>query len=206
MEALTKILVTARDQFRKYGFKTVTMDDVARAAGISKKTLYQHFETKADVVKAAMLHHHENMICDCRLRMDESENAIEAMVRIMAQMDTEFRQINPMAILELRRFFPEAFRLFSDKLMAENADILRQNITNGIREGYYREDLNPELLAMYRIETSLAVFHPDSSLTAKYSPYDANHQIAEHFLYGLLTPKGEKLYIRYKEKYLQPTK
>jgi hypothetical protein len=70
-------------------------------------------------------------------------------------------------------------------------------------EGLYREGMDADLLACYRIESCLILFQPNSLTTQMHPPHLVSQAIMENFLYGLLTPKGEKVYQKYSEKYLQ---
>ncbi len=202
-EPLNKILAAAMDLFRQYGFKTITMDDIARKAGISKKTLYQHFANKNEVVSESVCRYKDSKTDLCIQAMDDSENAIEAMVRIMGLFDQMNRQINPMAILELERFFPEAFKKFKDSLLERDVTSVRSNLERGIQEGLYRPEIDPEFMARYRMELSLIMFHSNLLVNERQDLQFVGHEISEHFLYGIMTPKGEKLYQKYKEQYLK---
>jgi AcrR family transcriptional regulator len=203
MDTLTKILSVAVDSFRQYGFKTITMDDIARKAGISKKTLYQHFPSKPDVVIAAMEWHHEHMDTLITRLMEDAENAVEAMVRVNAVLSQVFRQINPVALLELERFFPDGYRQFKEKHIQKDIAKIRDNIIRGMKEGVYRAGMDADLLACFRIESCLILFQPNSITAKIHPPHVATQVIMENFLYGLMTPKGEKLYQKYSEKYLK---
>jgi AcrR family transcriptional regulator len=203
MDALTKILTVAVESFRQYGFKTITMDDIARRAGISKKTLYQHFTSKPEVVLAATTWHQEIMHKHMVDMIADSENAVEGMVRVNALLNQMFRQINPLAMLELQRFFPEAYSLFREKLVHKDISTIRDNIIRGMEEGLYREGMDADLLARYRVESCLIFFQPNSLINEAHHPHLVNKAIMENFLYGLMTPKGEKLYQKYSEKYLK---
>ena len=77
------------------------MDDIARRAGISKKTLYQHFANKQEVVNESVVWYKKNMTDSCATQVKNAENAIEAMVRMLAFMDNSHKQTNPLAIFEL---------------------------------------------------------------------------------------------------------
>src|ERR1700744_5689810 len=109
MEPLTKILSASAELFSQYGFKTITMDDIARTAGISKKTLYQHFANKQEVANESVLWYKNNTAEAWMAALDGSENAIEAIVRMLAFFDDMQKRINPMAMFEMQRFFPEAY-------------------------------------------------------------------------------------------------
>ena len=203
MEPLTKILSASVEMFSQYGFKTITMDDIARRAGISKKTLYQHFANKQEVVQESVIWYKNQATSNCEAMLNGAENAIEAMVMMLAFFDNMNKRINPMAIFEMQRFFPEAYKAFRDMLADRDVVMIRENILWGIKEGLYREDINADLMARYRLETSLLILQPNLLVSDRNNLISVALEIGEHFLYGIMTPKGEKLYQKYKQKYLQ---
>lgn len=205
MEALEKILSSSVELFSQYGFKSITMDDIARRAGISKKTLYQHFANKQEVVNESVAWYKNNTTESCVGVLKDAENAIEAMVRILAFFDTMYKRINPMAIFEMQRFFPDAYKQFRDLLIERDVVLVKENILQGIKEGYYREDLNADLMARYRIETSLMALQPNLMVNDRASLMSVALEIGEHFMYGMMTPKGIELYLKYKQQYLKQT-
>jgi AcrR family transcriptional regulator len=206
MDYLTKILSVSVELFRQYGFKAITTDDIARRAGISKKTLYQHFANKQEIVNESVLWFKNQMTDTCNDMAKESENAIEAMVKTLAYMDTMYKQINPMAMFEMQRFFPDAYETFRNQLQAKDVGIIKDNIEQGIAEGLYRDDVNAELMARYRLESSLMILQPNLMVNSRNDLLSVSLEIGEHFLYGIMTPKGLKQYLKYKAKYfIQPT-
>jgi AcrR family transcriptional regulator len=202
MDAYNKILLVATDLFRQYGFKAITMDEIARRGGISKKTLYQHFTSKPDVVLAAVDSYQKHIHNVVQQVIDDSENAVEAMVRINAVLGQMFRQMNPIAMMELQRFFPESYKAFRDHQLDEDVELIRRNIVRGMEEGLYRLGMDADLLARYRLESCMVIFQPNSLVNQTHHPHQAALAIMENFLYGLMTPKGEKLYQKYSDKYL----
>lgn len=203
MEPLAKILSASIELFSQYGFKTITMDDIARRAGISKKTLYQHFANKQEVVHESVVWYKNNATSNCVVILKDSENAVEAMVKMLAFFDNMNKRINPMALFELQRFFPEAYKAFRDLLIDRDVVMIRDSILEGIKDGFFREHINADLLARYRLETSLLVLQPNLLVNDRNSLMSVALEIGEHFLYGIMTPAGEVLYHRYKEKYLK---
>ena len=203
MEILPKILGASAELFRQYGFKTITMDDIARRAGISKKTLYQHFANKHEVVNDSLVWYKAQMTEACEAVLHESENPVEAMVRMAAFMDETHKKINPMAMFELQRFFPETYNLFRELLIEKDAGMIRDNILDGMRLGLYRDNLNADLLARYRLETSLMILQPNLMVNERDELLYVHLEIAEHFMYGIMTAQGVELYIKYKQKYLK---
>lgn len=203
MDTLTKILTVATELFRQYGFKTITMDDIARRAGISKKTLYQHFANKGEVVHESVVWFKTGITKSCFKKMEEAGNAVEGMVQVMTVLDQLHREMNPLLLFELERFYPETFRHFKESLMAEDVEAIRNNICSGIEAGLYRAALNPEFIARYRMELSLIVFYPSMLVNNSLSLSSVSYAISEHFLYGIMTEKGIALYTKHKAQYLQ---
>ena len=203
MDPLEKILAACAELFSQYGFKTITMDDIARRAGISKKTLYQHFANKHEVVQESVVWYKNQTSGSCEMVLKDAENAIEAMVKMLAFFDSMHKKINPMAIFELQRFFPESYKVFKEMLMERDVQQMRNNILQGMKEGLYREDLNADLLARYRLESSLLMLQPNLLVSDRNDLMTVALEIGEHFLYGIMNAKGEKLYQKYKAKYLK---
>src|SRR5690606_31447031 len=115
MEPLEKILHAAAELFSRYGFKTITMDDISRRAGISKKTLYQHFANKVEVVNESVSWYQTKVTEECRKRVEESENAIDAIFRTQVYLNFTLKQLHPMVIMDMQRYYPEAYQLFRTK-------------------------------------------------------------------------------------------
>lgn len=206
MEQLEKILIVSGELFSQYGFKTITMDDIARRAGISKKTLYLHFANKEEVVNESVIWYKNNTTASCAQALENSDNAVEAMVKILAFFDTMNKRINPMALFEMQRYYPAAYKTFRDLLQDRDVSMMCDNILQGIKEGLYRENINADILARLRMETSLLIFQPNLMVNDRNNLMDVAMELGEHFMYGIMTTKGEQLYITYKEKYLKQAK
>jgi hypothetical protein len=113
------------------------------------------------------------------------------------------KRINPMAMFEMQRFFPEAYKTFREQLLERDVILMRDNIIQGMKEGLYREDINADLMARFRMETSMLILQPNLMVNDRNSLMTVALEIGEHFLYGIMTPKGEKQYQKYKAKYLK---
>jgi AcrR family transcriptional regulator len=178
------------------------MDDVARRAGLSKKTLYQHFDNKNKVVSDTVAWYKCKISENCSTMLSCSGNAVEAFVKIQQMVDEAHKDINPLLIFELQRFYPEGYAQFR-KNLEQDVQQIKDNIIQGIKEGNYRSDIDADLLAKFHIETAMLILHPNMMVKDRYDIQHVNQVIIEHFLYGIMTAKGEKLYRKYKEKYLK---
>lgn len=196
----SKILLSTIDLFKRYGFKSVTMDDIARQAGISKKTLYQHFDNKNKIITAALDWYKDSLCSHADSLMDSAADAVEGFVKVKANFDNVFKEVNPLGIFELQRFYPEGYRQFRSN-MERDVESVRRNLERGKSEGNYREDFDSEIMARFHIECALMIVMPNVLMKDKFDMHRVNSEITDHFIRGILTPKGEKLYRKYKEQY-----
>jgi len=192
---------SALELFRQYGFKSVTMDDVAHRSGISKKTLYQHFDNKNAIVGDTMLFYKEGMRCQCDSIMHAASNAVEAFVKIKVHFDNVYKELNPIALHELQRFYPEGYQQFRLNMESDVAAI-KANLDQGVAEGLYRPEMNTEVMALFHMESLMMIMLPNMIVKDRFDLYTVSREIMEHYIYGIVTPKGEKLYKKYKEQYL----
>lgn len=203
MEPLEKILTASAELFSQYGFKTITMDDIARRSGISKKTLYVHFANKEEVVNESIGWYKNNTTNACVALLDNAGNPIEAMVKLLAFFDDMFKRINPMSMFELQRYYPQAYNSFREMLMERDVALMKENLELGIKEGYYRNDIDTGLLARYRIESSVMILQLNEMVREHGGLTHVAMEIGEHFMYGIMTQKGEELYKQYKTQYIK---
>ena len=202
-EGTLRILEAAAELFKQHGFKNVTMDDLARRAGISKKTLYQHFENKADVVSQTQKFLHEGQSRECDAVSLGGKNAIEGMLKVTKLLDALYQQINPIAISELQRFYPETYAQFRKGMFVKSAESIAENIKRGIEEGLYRPELEVKIISRIKIEMALLIFQNDNLFAGTPSFSQLHQVLSDHFMWGIMTPKGQKIYQKYKDSYLQ---
>lgn len=144
---LERILTQSEQIFFKYGLKSVTMDDVARHLSISKKTLYKHFENKADLVKKVMHFHLEDDDAHIEACQKEAKNAIDAMLQIGRYMSHKLANLNPSVMYDMKKYYPRSWSLFEEHLHGSLYGCIGENLTRGIKEGLYQKKLNKEVVS-----------------------------------------------------------
>ena len=195
MSILDKILNSAAEQFTRFGFKTITMDDIARHAGVSKKTLYQHFETKVEIIVAAVTHFHTQKYERCLQHIKIATNAVEAMVLVTNDIQKMHQEINPIALLELQKYYTEAFLMFKQTLLEKDLETIKQNLQQGIEEGFYRSDMNIDVMAFFRLEFTLWLLQSSNAINQLSNAFfSIEKELLDHFMYGIVTEKGRLLY------------
>ncbi|ASZ10763.1 TetR/AcrR family transcriptional regulator [Chitinophaga pendula] len=203
MEVQERILDTAFGLFRQYGTRSITMDDIAIKMGISKKTLYAHFEDKDDLVMNAIARYLQHMQDACVVSHEQGKDAIEALFRLMEILEEHTRNMNPVILLDLQKFHSRAYRLFQHYKDHYLKGTIRENLQRGISEGLYRADINVEVLTEFRTTSSLLCFQPELFSVSGFDMSHVQKVLLEHFLYGVASLKGFKLIELYKEQLLK---
>jgi AcrR family transcriptional regulator len=195
-----KILKGAEDLFTKYGVRSISMDDIARHLSVSKKTLYQHFADKEDIVTMTCKAHLERNNKEFDLVRDNASNAIEELANLSICLKKTMEEINPSLLFDLQKYHPKAWSVWLDHKNRTIRDSVVRNIKQGIEEGYYRPEMNAAVIAAMRLELVQLAFDEDVFPREKFRLSEVQMEIFDHFVFGIVTDKGRKLYLKYKEK------
>jgi AcrR family transcriptional regulator len=196
-----RILFKARDLMTRNGVKHVTMDDIASQLGISKKTIYQFYKDKDALVMAVVNFELEEQSLKCQRTQDMADNAVHEMFMILEDIQQMFKNMNPMTMNELAKYYPEAFLRIQNHKDEFMHKIIKTNLIKGIEQGVYRKEIDPEILSIYRLETSFVPFNVQLYPYSKFDIGKVTLQIIENFIYGVMSMKG----IEFMEKYKQET-
>lgn len=189
--------------FLRYGIRSVSMDDIASQLGMSKKTIYQFFSDKDELVNAVMNEEVTQTQHDCEFCKKNAINAIDEIFLTLEQLYAQLSQLNPMVLYDAEKFHPRAFEIFRKMKEEFLLQVVAHNIRRGIKEELYRDDINVDTMSRYRVETMMVPFAMAASAPGKYNLADVTRETMEHFLFGLSTLKGHKLIIKYKEEQLK---
>jgi AcrR family transcriptional regulator len=198
MIPVERIIQGGEDLFLTAGIKSVTMDDIAKHLGISKKTIYHFFKDKNELVVALTkkkLQEDEDQMCAI---MSASGDVIEEMINMMKCSEEIFSKINPIVIHDMQKYHPDAWKQFqifkSEVLEGKMVELF----TKGIKQGYIRPEVDIKILARMRIAQFEMGFNTVLFPVAEFSPWKVQYQFLEHFNYGICTLKGFKLLNQYK--------
>ncbi|MEO7982685.1 MAG: TetR/AcrR family transcriptional regulator [Bacteroidota bacterium] len=195
-----RISLKAEELFMQYGIRSVSMDDIANNLGMSKKTLYQYFADKDELVEAVVHGHINEVEGDCIHCREEATDAIHEIFLTMEHIMAEFSNMNPMLLYDLEKFHFKAYQRFKDYKDKFLLQIIRNNIEWGIKDELYRADLNIDVLSKYRIESIMIPFNVAVFPPGKYNLGKTSEIMIENFTYGLATIKGHKLIQKYNEQ------
>lgn len=194
-----KILKGAEDLFMRYGVRSISMDDIARHLSVSKKTLYQHFADKEELVLLVSKGHLTRNKDEFEAIRSESKNPIEELAKISICLKVNMESMNPSLLFDLQKFHPTAWNEWIDYKSKYLKESVVRNLQEGIKESYFRPEINPEIMAAMRIELVQIGFNNDVFPPSQFKLSEVQEQLFDHFVYGLVTDKGKKLYQKYKE-------
>ena len=194
-----RILSEAESLFMQYGIRSVTMDDISRSLSISKKTIYQHFKDKDEIVLrvAERVFEKENEMMN-QLH-EQGENVIHKIVLISKHIREHVAAANPAAMYDLKKFYKEAWDVFLS-FQQGSVQFIEDTIVKGMEEGYFRSDINARILAVFRVETISLSFDQQLFSRERFDPLEVQTQLFNQFISGILTEKGRALYRQYSEK------
>jgi len=200
MDIKTRIQEKALEMFMRFGIRSVSMDEIASQLGMSKKTLYQHFVDKDQLIEAVVLDDIRQGEQECLAGCEEASNAIEEVFFLMRSVLKQIRQMNPVVLYDLQKFHPKAFRHFNQHKNEFILSMVKKNMRRGIEEELYREDISIDVLAKYRLESMFILFNMDVFPPDKFNVAEVTRHIMEHFTFGIATPKGFKLIQKYRKE------
>jgi len=180
--------------YLKYGIRNVTMDNVATEFGISKKTLYQYFTDKQDLVAQVV----DYFLKDPELRMRnlQSGNAIDDMFCLRNKVAYVMKMYNNNIELELKRTYPALYQQVYETKRQRIYEDTFENLKKGISEGLYRNDLEPSVIAKLLVGRTLYTLNPDNGIFEDYevSSISFFDIILDYHMHGICTSQGIKYY------------
>ena len=194
------VLGAVAELFLKYGVRSVSMDDIAHHQGISKKTIYQYFEDKNDLVNQVSTMLLEARMTEYSANSGRASNAIEELYTMSKLLRKHFSEINPALMYDVQKYHPRAWELF---LKHENDVVyhsVMDNLERGIKEGYFRAEINARVLARIRVEQIHISFDERLFPKDKFDFTDVQVQLFDHYVHGLLTESGLELYKNYQKQ------
>lgn len=197
MEPKERILIKARDLFLQYGIRSVSMDDIANNLGMSKKTLYQYYADKDELVNAVIDGHINEIQLECLDCHKKANDAVHEIILTMEHIMEELQNMNPMILYDLEKFHHQAFRRFKEYKDKFLAQLIRENIEWGIKDELYRPEIDVDVMCKFRLESLMIPFNVAVFPPGKYNLGQLSREIIEHFVYGLATIKGHKLIQKY---------
>jgi AcrR family transcriptional regulator len=200
MATLVDILQKAEQLFFKFGIKSISMDDLSKEMRISKKTLYSFVANKEELVFLVIKNHlHEE-----KIKVDETvkqaSNSIEEFVMILMYNYSQINEMNASTLYDIQKYYPQSWDQFTEYKEKYIQVYILQNLQKGIKEGLYRSELNPEIIALIYVNSIDTIFNIS---TEKFNKNDIGNMLREYVTYhlhGIVSDQGKEYLHNYLNK------
>lgn len=185
-----KILSNAAELFLNYGFKSITMDDISNHLGISKKTIYQHFENKTDLVEAVTMYVFENVACGISEICNSKKNPIKEIFDIKQFAMDHLKDEKASPQYQLQKYYPKIFNTLKKKQYDLMQDCVIDNLTRGVNLGLYRPTINIEFISKIYFNCMMSLKDKELFPLTNFSMNTLMEYYLEYHLRGICTEKG----------------
>ncbi|WP_053991039.1 TetR/AcrR family transcriptional regulator [Mangrovimonas sp. TPBH4] len=184
------ILKTAAELFLTYGFKSVTMDEIANALGMSKKTIYQYFENKNVLVEATTLYMFNLISNGINEIRAQKLNPIEEIFEIKKFTMQHLKDEKSSPQYQLQKYYPKIFESLMTNQFCVMEDCVACNLTEGVEQGLYRDSINVQFITKIYFNSMMALKDKELFPLNNFSMHELMNHYLEYHLRGICTDKG----------------
>lgn len=184
------ILERVRELFFKYGVRSVSIDDICRDLGISKKKLYQHVKSKNELVEKLLELERQNFEIIFDRHNFEGVNAIDILLTVSRDIGERFWDVSPSMTFDLKKYYPDVYHKHIDERIEFIYQKIQINLQKGIQQRMYRDDLSIELVARLYIRRLIDLHNPEFFPAEKFSFQTLFDTMFDNFIRGIANENG----------------
>ena len=197
MEIKQKILTKAEEMYMRYGIKSVTMDDIAKELGISKKTLYQYVDNKTDLIEKVIQEHVRVEVEEIEKIIEESSDPIQEMLNIAQYVTQQMKNLSPTTVYDLKKYHKDCWKLMESLHQHHVYKSIKNNIERGIEQGIYRANISPDVISRLYIGSIYLIVDENLFPSRVYPRPSLIHEYITYHILGIASDEGLKLYQKY---------
>jgi len=187
-----EILKKTFDLVMKYGIKSVSMDDISKGIGISKKTIYQYFENKRALISEMIDDHIQKDENDIDEIIAKSQNAINEIIDIARHVLSFLKGMSPTMMHDTQKYYPRQWEKVETTHFSFIRNIIKSNIERGQKEGLYNEDVNSEIISRLYVKQILAIADESTFPANEYNKGELYKTFITYHIRGIMSQKGRK--------------
>jgi TetR/AcrR family transcriptional regulator, cholesterol catabolism regulator len=203
MDIKERIIEGSAELFKSYGIKSVTMDSIANHFGISKRTIYEIFSDKDELLMGVLAKMAQQQKELAKKVLDESENSLVAIFRMFEINRTIFQTMSPAFQSDIKKYHYDILIMNSESVELPDYRNNFQIIAKGIKEGLFRKDINPELANRCLFNLGRSIMDNELFPYEQFTRRDVIRNIFFNYLRGISTVKGLELINRLEQKFLE---
>ena len=186
------IVKRALNEFMQYGFKTFTMDDLTNKMRISKKTLYEHFSSKQDLVDACLDYALEMSCTNVTTFVQGEGSVIENVYQNQKKVQEIFNINSDRPIWELQKYYPKTYERMESEFAKTDALFIDKLLEKGWQEGLFRKDINVNFYKIFysSVQRLRSITHTFPE--REFPFWETIYTILEYFFRILVNERGLK--------------
>ncbi len=185
--------------FRKKGLQ-LSMDQIARELKLTKKTLYNNFDSKEVLMRTVMQHVLGEIEFKMNIALTHGKNAIEALYHTSAIMNKALEEIGPLLLNDTATCLPDLKLLNHTDRMSFYSRIINENLNRGKSESLYRDDLNVNLVTIFFTSAMSKIYSWDGSYHFLKNPYIFHSELVRYHLEAIVNDEGRAILKQYLKK------
>jgi len=201
MDIRDRIIEEASESFKTFGIRSVTMDSLANQLGMSKRTIYEIFSDKDDLLMAVLTRMAKQQRDLVKKVLDESENSIYAIFRMLEISRDNFQSLSPTFQADLKKYHHDVLLKNAENIEMPDYRNHYLVIERGMEEGLFRKDLNTELINRGLYNLGRSMMDNDQYPYEKFTRREVIRNIFINYLRGISTLKGLELINRLEETF-----
>jgi len=188
------IIDLATKMFFKRGVRSVTLDELSSELGISKKTFYQYFSNKEELINEVVTRFMKHNITLIEEFMNTSNNPIEGFYQTAHHVYMMLNSISPATIFEIKKFYPAIWNKLQSFKKKSIEKLTLVNLENGIEEGLYKSDIKPEMVMRFYMTIVMSMNDEDLFPETAYHPGKIYQNFIHYHIRSIATEKGYRLF------------
>lgn len=186
-----RIVAAAREQFFAHGVRGVTMDELAVALGMSKKTLYASYATKADLARAVLLDKFRDVEADLKqIASAPSADLVGQLYQLLAALQRHAEELRPPFWRDIQRDVPDLFQLAESRRQEMIQAYFGKLLRKGRKNGVVRKDIPVDLIIQILIGAANAIVNPARLKELDLTPKSGISAVVAVVFEGVITKKG----------------
>ena len=188
------LFTAAFELFLKYGIKSVSMDDISKKLGISKKTIYTFVANKESLISNVLDKHLESDEEEILKITNKSTDAIDEMVNIRQHILTFLCDMTPSVVFDLKKYHPELWAKVEKQHFIFIENTIHNNLVRGQKEGLYRKNFDAKIVSKLYVAKSNCIVDADNFPIAAYNRVTLFKEMISYHLHGVVSPEGFQLF------------
>ena len=194
-----KILEKAVEMFLNYGFKSVTMDEISKELGISKKTIYAHYKNKTELIKATTMGVFDSISQGIDAICELEKNPIEEFFAIKTFVMEVLKNEKTSPQYQLQKYYPELYQTLKKKQFEVMQDCVTHNLKRGVEQGLFRKNMDINFISRIYFNGILGIKDEETFPHNIFTPSYLINKFLEYHIRAIASPKGlqimEKLFL-----------